>query len=89
MITQIAYGSFSIKSITVIIIKAVLYIVISAAFGIFVVRRYIERLDKCEFARKYPEFLVIFTMMMAFLSRLVAELTGLSCIIGACIAVIS
>ena len=89
MSTQLAYGSFSLTSITVIIIKAVLYIVLSAAFGIFVVRRYIERRDKCEFTRKYPEFLVIFTLMMAFLYTLVAELTGLSCIIGACIAVIS
>jgi Kef-type K+ transport system membrane component KefB len=89
MSTQLASGSFSITSITMIIIKAVLYIVLSAAFGIFVVRRYIERLDKCEFTWKYPEFLVVFTLKMAFLYTLVAELTGLSCIIGACIAVIS
>lgn len=47
MSTQLAPGSFSITSITVIIIKAVLYIVFSAAFRIFVVHRYIERLDKC------------------------------------------
>jgi Kef-type K+ transport system membrane component KefB len=87
--TQLAYGSFSLTSITVIIIKAVLYIVLSAAFGIFVVRWYIERLDKCAFTRNYPEFLVIFSLIMAFLYTLVAELTGLSCIIGACIAVIS
>jgi Kef-type K+ transport system membrane component KefB len=44
MSTQLASGSFSITSITVIIIIAVLYIVLSAASGIFVVRRYMNSL---------------------------------------------
>jgi Na+:H+ antiporter len=85
----IVEGVFSPQGIALVIIKSVLFIVLAGAFGIFVVSRYIERFDRSGFAKKYPEFLFIFAMMMAFLYAMIAELVGLSAIVGAFIAGVS
>jgi Kef-type K+ transport system membrane component KefB len=87
--TQIVGGAISIPDIALIVIKSVVFIVAAGAFGVFVVSRYIERFDKTRFAQRYPEFLFIFAMMMAFLYAMLAELTGLSAIVGAFIAGVS
>jgi Kef-type K+ transport system membrane component KefB len=87
--SEVVAGALSLPDIAAVIIKSVLFIVIAGAFGVFVVSRYIERFDKTRFARRYPEFLFIFAMMMAFLYAMLAELTGLSAIVGAFIAGVS
>jgi len=87
--SELVGGVVSLPDIAVVIIKSVLFIVIAGAFGVFVVSRYIERFDKTRFARRYPEFLFIFAMMLAFLYAMLAELTGLSAIVGAFIAGVS
>jgi Kef-type K+ transport system membrane component KefB len=87
--TEIVGGAFSLSGIGVILVKSVTFLVLAAVFGIYVVSRFIERLDTTGFAKKYPEFLFIFAMMMAFLYALMAELTGLSAIVGAFIAGVS
>ena len=69
--------------------KAVAFIAIAGAFGLLVVSRFMERLDTTTFAGKYPEFIFIFAMMMAFLYAMLAELVGLSAIVGAFIAGVS
>jgi Kef-type K+ transport system membrane component KefB len=87
--TQIVGGAISIPDIALIILKSVVFIVAAGAFGVLVVSRYIERFDRTKFAQRYPEFLFIFAMMMAFLYAMLAELTGLSAIVGAFIAGVS
>ncbi|MCU0630313.1 MAG: cation:proton antiporter [Methanoregulaceae archaeon] len=87
--SEIVEGVFSPQGIAFVIIKAIAFIVLAGAFGIFVVSRYIERLDRSRFARKFPEFIFIFAMMMAFFYAMMAELTGLSAIVGAFIAGVS
>ncbi len=87
--TEIVGGAFSLGGIGIILVKSVTFLVLAAVFGIYVVSRFIERLDTTGFAKKYPEFLFIFAMMMAFLYALMAELTGLSAIVGAFIAGVS
>ncbi len=87
--SELVGGVVSLPDIAVVITKSVLFIVIAGAFGVFVVSRYIERFDKTRFARRYPEFLFIFAMMLAFLYAMLAELTGLSAIVGAFIAGVS
>jgi len=89
MSSEIVGGVFSPAGIALVVIKSILFIVIAGAFGIFVVSPYINRLDKAKFAQKYPEFLFIFAMMVAFFYAMVAELTGLSAIVGAFIAGVS
>ncbi len=84
--SEVVEGVFSPQGIAFVIIKAIAFIVLAGAFGIFVVSRYIERLDRSRFARKFPEFIFIFAMMMAFFYAMMAELTGLSAIVGAFIA---
>jgi len=87
--SEVVEGVFSPQGIAFVIIKAIAFIVLAGAFGIFVVSRYMERFDKSRFAKKYPEFLFIFAMMMAFFYAMMAELTGLSAIVGAFIAGVS
>jgi Kef-type K+ transport system membrane component KefB len=82
-------GSFSYAGIGIVTLKAIGFIVIAAGFGIFVVSRYLARLDKTGFVRKYPEFIFIAAMMLAFLYAMCAEAVGLSAIVGAFIAGVS
>jgi Kef-type K+ transport system membrane component KefB len=87
--SEVVEGVFSPQGIALVVIKSIAFIVLAGAFGIFVVSRYMERFDKSLFAKKYPEFLFIFAMMMAFFYAMMAELTGLSAIVGAFIAGVS
>ena len=87
--SDIVGGSFSYLGIAIVTIKAVAFIVIAAAFGIHVVSKYLAKLDTTPFVRKYPEFIFIFAMMLAFLYAMVAEAVGLSAIVGAFIAGVS
>jgi Kef-type K+ transport system membrane component KefB len=82
-------GSLSAGGIALVATKAVAFIVIGGAFGIFVISKYIQRLDTTGFCKKFPEFIFIFAMMMAFLYALCAEAVGLSAIVGAFIAGVS
>jgi len=82
-------GSFTYLGIAFTTIKALAFIVIGAAFGILVISKYLVRLDKTPFVKKYPEFIFIFAMMLAFLYAIGAELVGLSAIVGAFIAGVS
>ena len=86
---EVVAGAVSATGIALVVIKSVLFIVLAGAFGIYVVSHYIRRFDTTRFARRYPEFLFIFAMMMAFFYAMMAELTGLSAIVGAFIAGIS
>lgn len=87
--SEVVGGILSPIGIAFVVIKSILFITLAGAFGIFVLNRYIENFDNCKFAKKYPEFLFIFAMMMAFFYAMMAELTGLSAIVGAFIAGVS
>jgi Kef-type K+ transport system membrane component KefB len=87
--TDVVGGSFSYLGIAIVTIKAIAFIVIAAAFGILVVSKYLAKLDTKPFVKKYPEFIFIFAMMLAFLYALCAEAVGLSAIVGAFIAGVS
>jgi Kef-type K+ transport systems, membrane components len=87
--TDAVSGTVTAGAIALVAIKAVAFIVIGGAFGILVVSKYVERLDATGFCRKFPDFIFIFAMMMAFLYALCAEAVGLSAIVGAFIAGVS
>ncbi|OPY32834.1 MAG: putative cation:proton antiport protein [Methanoregula sp. PtaU1.Bin006] len=86
---DIVSGSFSYTSVAVVTIKAVAFIIIAAAAGLLIISRYMESLDATPFVQKYPEFIFIFAMMLAFLYAMCAEAVGLSAIVGAFIAGVS
>ncbi len=79
-------GGVSAVSIGLVLAKALGFIVIGGAVGLFYVSRFIERMDRSRLAQKYPEFVFIFAMMIAFLYAMLADLMGLSGIVGAFIA---
>ena len=87
--TDVVSGTVSAVGIAIVTIKAVAFIVIGGAFGIFVVSKYVSKLDATGFCKNFPEFIFIFAMMVAFLYAMCAEAVGLSAIVGAFIAGVS
>ena len=79
-------GDISVTSVALILAKSFGFIVVAGAVGYFGIRKVIERMDATPLARKYPEFVFIFAMMVAFLYAMLADLVGLSGIIGAFLA---
>ena len=86
---QLAEGSFTVSMIMQSVFAAVLFLVVGAAMGVFVFGRLIIRVDETDFARRYPDFVFAAVMMIAFLYAMVAEMIGLSAIVGAFVAGVS
>ena len=86
---SVVAGSFSLVSIGITVLVQVGFLVIAGAVGIFVISRWIEKIDGTEFARKNPEVVFIFAVMIAFLYATLAEVVDVSAIIGAFIAGVS
>jgi len=82
----IVSGDLTLPSILITISKAIGFLVIGAFLGSMVLSRIMIRLDNTKFCGKYPEAIFIFAIMVAFLYSLVAELVGLSAIIGSFLA---
>jgi Kef-type K+ transport system membrane component KefB len=86
---EIVSGEVSISLILITIIKAASFLVIGNFFGQFLAKKVITRLDKTRTVHKYPEFIFIFAMMVAFFYSMAAELIGLSAIVGSFLAGVS
>ncbi|MCR4337279.1 MAG: cation:proton antiporter [Candidatus Omnitrophica bacterium] len=86
---QLVDGAFSPYTIILPIIKAGLFLVLGIYIGHKVLSRLIERVDQTPISQKYPEFVFIFAMMIAFFYAMIAEALHLSAIVGAFIAGIS
>jgi Kef-type K+ transport system membrane component KefB len=82
-------GTLSLSSISIVLLKAVAFLVIGALTGRLAVVRLMERFSGIKLTEKYPESVFLFAMMIAFLYALVAEMVGLSAIVGAFLAGIS
>jgi len=79
-------GDLSAVDIVVAAAKAIGFLVIGVLVGKFLLGRLITRLDKTKLAAKYPESIFIFAIMVAFFYAVVAELIGLSAIVGSFLA---
>lgn len=86
---EMVSGDLSVALIQVTIIKAAGFLIIGNFFGKFLARNVITRLDKTRTVHKYPEFIFIFAMMVAFFYSMTAELIGLSAIVGSFLAGVS
>jgi Kef-type K+ transport system membrane component KefB len=82
----IVSGELSVIAILITIAIAIAFLVIGALLGSIAITRLMTRLDNTRFCGKYPETLFIFAMMVAFCYSMVAELVGLSAIIGSFLA---
>jgi len=83
---EIVSGELTVPLILITLAKAVGFLVIGILLGTRVVTRLMVRLDGTRFCNKYPEAIFILAIMVAFLYSLVAELVGLSAIIGSFLA---
>jgi Kef-type K+ transport system membrane component KefB len=82
-------GDLSLITVLIIAAKAIGFILIGVLLGKLAFAKIMIRLDKTRVAEKYPESIFIFTIMVAFLYAVVAELAGLSAIIGSFLAGVS
>ncbi|MFC1934179.1 cation:proton antiporter [Chloroflexota bacterium] len=82
----IVSGALSLPLILITIAKAVTFLFMGVFLGSMIVRRIVVWLDNTRFCSKYPEVIFIFAIMVAFLYSLIAELVGLSAIIGSFLA---
>ncbi|MBP2133822.1 Kef-type K+ transport system membrane component KefB [Methanomicrobium sp. W14] len=87
--SDIASGSFTLTGISITIIKQVVFLAAAGAFGIFFISKWIEKIDGTKIAKRHPEFVFIFAVMIAFLYATLSEYVGISAIIGAFIAGVS
>ena len=86
---QMVGGTLSLGAVIVPGINAVLFLVIGIYVGQKFLSRLIERVDQAPISQKYPEFIFIFVMTIAFVYSMAAEMLNLSAIVGAFIAGIS
>jgi len=86
---QLATASFSPLAILAMLAKAVVFLSAGVYGGKRFVTPMITRIDQSPIARNFPEYNFIFAMMVAFLYAMVAEVMGLSAIIGSFVAGVS
>lgn len=82
-------GSIEWTATGYMLFKAGAFIVTGAIAGMWIAQHWIQKLDESDFARKYPEFIFVVAMLLAFGYAMIAELIGLSAIVGAFIAGVS
>jgi len=87
--SEVAGGAASLMSSTIILLKAAAFLSIGALAGRYLLSRIVARIDGSTLAPRYPEMVFIFAMMVAFFYGMVAELIGLSAIVGAFVAGVS
>jgi len=86
---QMVAGTFSLSGTSLVIVNAIAFLVIGAYVGNKFLSRLVAKVDNTNIAKKFPEFVFIFAMMIAFLYAMVAELIQLSAIVGSFIAGVS
>ncbi|MFC1994440.1 cation:proton antiporter [Chloroflexota bacterium] len=82
-------GTLSSTGVVIVAIKAVGFVALGALLGKNIIGRIIIKIDRTRVAEKYPESIFIFAIMVSFLYAMVAELVGLSAIIGSFLAGVS
>jgi Kef-type K+ transport system membrane component KefB len=83
---DIVSGTFSLFAVAQILAKEIAFILIAGALGVRILAPMLRKMDKTKLAKKYPEFVFISAMAIAFFYATSAELIGTSGIIGAFIA---
>lgn len=86
---QLSLGTLSWAATSLFVTKAVLFLGIGIGFGHLFLIKIVARLDESNLAKKYPELVFIFSLMVAFAYAISAELMGLSAIVGAFVAGVS
>jgi Kef-type K+ transport system membrane component KefB len=83
---QVVSDTVSLFPLVLIIIEAVVFVILGVYIGHVYLSKLIEKFDTTKLAGRFPETVFIFAMMIAFLYAMIAELVGLSAIVGAFLA---
>ncbi|MGD9143794.1 MAG: cation:proton antiporter [Dehalococcoidia bacterium] len=83
---QLVVGSLEASTILIGIGKAVAFLVIGAVPARLLLRRFMLWFDDTKVARKFPQSIFIFAMMVAFFYSMGAEAAGLSPVVGSFLA---
>lgn len=86
---QMATGDIDYIVSLIFLVKAAVFLVLGVVFGRKVLTPFIHYVDNSKLSEKYPDFVFITTMMSAFLYAMLAEVMGLSAIVGAFVAGVS
>jgi Kef-type K+ transport system membrane component KefB len=89
VVQQTVKGGFSAGTTILVFLEAIAFLALGAAAGKRLLTPLLNRVDCTTMATKYPEVAFIFAMMVAFFYAVVAELIGLSGIVGSFIAGVS
>jgi Kef-type K+ transport system membrane component KefB len=89
VVQQTVQGDLSAGTTILVFLEAVAFLALGAAVGKRLLTPLMNRVDCTSMATKYPEVAFIFAMMVAFFYAMVAELIGLSAIVGSFIAGVS
>lgn len=86
---QVSNGAFSLSETGLLLLKAIVFLVSAIFLSQRYLRNWIVKLDNTAFAQRYSEAVFVLSMMLAFAFAIIAELMGLSAIVGAFIAGVS
>ncbi len=86
---QLTVGTLSLPVILVMAARAIGFLVVGSLIGKLVLAKVMVKLDRTQIAKKYPESLFIFAIMVSFLYAMGADLVGLSAIVGSFLAGVS
>lgn len=82
IVIQFAGESFAVMEILGMVAKAVVFLIAGILIAPFIKKLFIK-LDEQNLAKKFPDFLFITAVMFCFLYASIAEIIGLSAIVGA------
>lgn len=82
-------GGVSSLAIAQSVLKPVFFVILAALVGIYIIDRMITRVDASDIALKFPEFVFLFGLSVAFVYALIADSFGISPMIGSFIAGVS
>lgn len=82
ILIQFAGESFAVMEILGMVVKAVVFLIAGILIAPFIKKLFIK-FDEQKLAKKFPEFLFITAVMFCFLYASIAEIIGLSAIVGA------
>ena len=79
-------GELIAGDVLLIALKAFGFVAIAAVIGVKFIPKLLEWMDGTKIVRRFPEFVFIFAMMIAFFYAMCAEAVGVSAIVGAFLA---
>lgn len=83
---QMAAGHVEVFGVMFLVLKAVAFLAGGLIIGVKYITPMINSIDYTQISERHPDFIFIFATMMAFLYALLAELIGISAIVGAFVA---